>query len=433
MRRISVLSVVLLAAAFASAATLTGTVKNLTTDKPSAGDDVALLGLSQGMSELAHTKTDAKGSFTFTIDDPDKPHLVRVTHDGVNYFPPGGPIRPGATTVEIPIYDAAKKIDGISTTVQVLRVQADGSTLQLLELIALKNDSKPPRAQNGEHGYEFTLPEGAQVDQMIAQSPGGMPVNVAPTGGKGGKYSVNYALKPGESRLEISYHLPYSGEATFSPKVSDNIQHFVVMLPKSMKFEAKDASRFSPMTEETSSNVQVATHVTATSDLSFRVSGTGMLPDEQQGQQAQSAPSGGAMGGAGVADNRPGGGLGAPIDAPDPLHNSRWLILGGLAVVLSSGGVFVVSRANQQTSANAAQAANPAMAQPVRTSAVPAAPVVAPVVKDRSSMLLDALKEELFQLEIEKQQGRISAEEYEKSKAALDQTLHRALSRQTKA
>ena len=431
MRRISVLIVVLLAVALASAATLTGTVKNLTTDKPSVGDDVALLGLSQGMSELAHTKTDAKGTFTFNIDDPDKPHLVRVAHDGVNYFSPGGPIRPGASTVEIPVYDAAKKVDGISTTVDVLRVQADGSTLQLLELIALKNDSKPPRAQSGEHGYEFTLPEGAQIDQMVAQAPGGMPVNVAPTGGKGGKYSVNYALKPGESRLEISYHLPYLGEATFSPKVSDSIQHFVVMMPKSMKFEAKDASRFSPMNEDTTANVQVATHVTTATDLSFRVSGTGMLPDEQQGaQQPQSASSGGAMGGGG-ADNRPGGGLGAPIDAPDPLHNSRWLILGGLAVILISGGVFVVSRANQPSSANPVQAASPVAAQPVRAAV--AAPVAAPVAKDRSSMLLEALKEELFQLEIEKQQGRISAEDYEKSKAALDQTLHRALSRQTKA
>ena len=45
-------------------------------------------------------------------------------------------------------------------------------------------------------------------------------------------------------------------------------------------------------------------------------------------------------------------------------------------------------------------------------------------------MLLEALKEELFQLEVEKQQGRISPEEYEKTKAALDQTLSRALARQ---
>ena len=39
-----------------SAQTLTGTVKNGTTGKPSAGDDVVLLSLTQGMEESARSK-----------------------------------------------------------------------------------------------------------------------------------------------------------------------------------------------------------------------------------------------------------------------------------------------------------------------------------------------------------------------------------------
>jgi hypothetical protein len=46
-------------------------------------------------------------------------------------------------------------------------------------------------------------------------------------------------------------------------------------------------------------------------------------------------------------------------------------------------------------------------------------------------MLLEALKEELFQLEVEKKQGKITPADYEKAKAALDQTLDRALKRQS--
>jgi hypothetical protein len=49
--------------------------------------------------------------------------------------------------------------------------------------------------------------------------------------------------------------------------------------------------------------------------------------------------------------------------------------------------------------------------------------------KPHSSMLLQALKEELFDLEVEHKQGHISQQEYEKTKAALDQTLQRALKR----
>ena len=45
-------------------------------------------------------------------------------------------------------------------------------------------------------------------------------------------------------------------------------------------------------------------------------------------------------------------------------------------------------------------------------------------------MLLEGLKEELFQLEVEHKQGHISQQEYEKTKAALDYTLQRALKRE---
>jgi hypothetical protein len=44
-------------------------------------------------------------------------------------------------------------------------------------------------------------------------------------------------------------------------------------------------------------------------------------------------------------------------------------------------------------------------------------------------LLLEALKEELFQLEVEHKQGSISQQEYERARAALDQTLERAIKR----
>jgi hypothetical protein len=68
------------------------------------------------------------------------------------------------------------------------------------------------------------------------------------------------------------------------------------------------------------------------------------------------------------------------------------------------------------------------------TRAVRAAPLRTAAAEEyrptKSSMLMEALKEELFELEVEHKQGRISREEYEKAKAALDQTLERALKRE---
>jgi hypothetical protein len=41
------------------------------------------------------------------------------------------------------------------------------------------------------------------------------------------------------------------------------------------------------------------------------------------------------------------------------------------------------------------------------------------------------MKEELFQLELDRQQGNISHDEYAKAKAALDETIRRAVARKS--
>lgn len=406
--------------------TITGKVTNATTGKPAAGDTVDLLALQQGMSVLSSTKTDSTGTFTFNIDDVNSPHLVRVSHDGVNYFPAGGPLRPGMTSTSIDVYDSTQKADAITTNVNVLRLQADGSSLQAVELIAVKNASNPPHTVAGDKTYTFFLPEDAQLDQVLAEAPGGMAVNTAATPAGPGQYILKYALKPGETRFEVAYHLPYSGQASFAPKVTGSVQHFVIMVPKSMTFEAAGGAKFAPM-DDKSANIQVATNVTTNSNLSFRVSGTGTLQDDQQ--QGESQPSSGASGMPGaVADNRPGGGLGPPTDAPDPLHTYRWAILGGLGIVLICGAFFVISRPGQPAATRSALPVRP-LASDSPTTKV-SSPTGAPAV-NKSAMLLEGLKEELFQLELDRQEGRISDDEYQSAKAALDHTLKRALARKS--
>ena len=54
-------------------------------------------------------------------------------------------------------------------------------------------------------------------------------------------------------------------------------------------------------------------------------------------------------------------------------------------------------------------------------------------VSGRTGLLLDALKEELFQLESDKIQGHVSAAEYTEAKAALDLLIRRAIARQGQA
>jgi hypothetical protein len=418
--RTKIVSIGFLVVAFASFAmgqNITGTVTNGTTGKPAAGDEVTLLSLSQGMQEVGSTKTDSQGKFTLKAPaDANVPHMVRATHGGVSYFPRGGPLMPGTTTAEVMVYDTATKVENLQQMVEVDRIQADGNQLQVIALFAVQNESKPPRTLESDRTFEFTVPEGATIASGLARGPGGQPINVQPTeAGTKNHYAFNFPLKPGETQFQVSYQLPYSGEASFSPKPLAPVQHFVVMTAKGMSFAPKNAQRFQAMPD--SPGVMVATDAKPGEDLSFSVSGTGQFQPE--GEQAAAGSGGGAsMGGGQPAgrDNRPGGGLGAPIDSNDPLYDYRVIILGVFALVLVMGGFYVIGKSN--SSSPIAAAAGGA------SLPVPRTPV------DRNSKLLDALKDELFHLELDRQQGKITSEEYATAKAALDETIKRAVLRQ---
>jgi hypothetical protein len=426
------LTLTLLLTSLAAAQTLTGTVKNSTTGKPAAGDDVILLSLRQGMEESARTKTDAKGNFTLKLDDAQSPHLVRAVHDGVTYHRMAPP---GTTSVEVEVYDAGKKIDGISVVADIMRIQAAQGQIEIVREFGVQNASKPPRTQMDERNLEFYIPDGAQIipDSATATTENGNPLKSAPVPeGEKNRYSFIFPLRPGLTRFEVAYQMPYTGSANLDPKSQYPLDHFVVMMPKAMEFTAAATAagyKLINYPNEPEASVQVASNFMPGQNLAFKVSGEGTLTDPQeagggaQGENASAPPSG----------NRPGGGLGPPIDAPDPLQKYRWPILGGLGALLVFGAVFVAAR---QQSAGRAGRGKPTTIEDSESDyefpAVPASRLSqsAPTRRNSTSMLLEGLKEELFQLEVEHKQGQISQQEYEKTKAALDQTLQHALKRE---
>jgi len=437
LRLLRVPAIVMLLCALSAAISLKGTVKNGTTGKPASGDDVVLLDISQGMNEAGRTKADAQGHFSFTYEETGGPHMVRVLHQGVNYFPQGGIIPPGTSTAEVTVYDAAAKVSDISLTVDMMRTQTEGNDLQVTELWVVNNASNPPRTQMSDNAFEIMLPTGAQVDGSMASGPGGQPVSSAPVPqSEKNKFAFIFPVRPGETRFQVSYHLPYFGKIRIGPRPLYPTNHVVVMLPKTMQFTGAEAGYQTMTGGDPDANIQVITNVNPAQDLSFNLSGTGVIP---QGQQSA---TGGASSGGAMAQRRggPGGGLGAPEETPDPLHRYRGFILGGLAVALGLGVFYVVTRPEPTFAGSAGVSEQPAPAAsatkrsvPLRNGSPPphVATLSATEASRNGDRLLDALKEELFQLELERHQGKISGEEYEKAKAALDTTLARAAKRAT--
>jgi hypothetical protein len=419
---LSIVTIVILFATSGFAQKVTGTVTNGTTGKPASNIEVTLLTLSNGMSESGTTKTDAQRRYSMPLEAGGGPHLVRATHQGANYFKM---VPPGTSQGDIEIYDGAKKLDSIAGTVDVMKLQSDGSALQAIELWAVRNESNPPRALTADNAFEIVLPDGAQIDEASAQGPNGQPITSVPTALKEkNHYAFSFALKPGETRFQVAYHLPYKGEVNLSPKLLLPYDHFVVMVPSSMTLAFKNAGQFEPMADQPGASVQVAKSTRPGQDVSFKVSGTGAITDTQAAQ-AQGGNDG-AMGQPGGTRSGPGGGLGRPIDSPDALANYRWPLLGVLLVVLFGVAFLTISRTASRSAATTEGVTVPVPPERTRTSSGLELSTVGP---KSANVLLEAMKDELFQLEIERQQGQISAEEYEAQKAALDQTLKRALAR----
>jgi hypothetical protein len=446
-----------LSLASASAQTLSGTVTNGTTGKPAAGDEVILINLTTTMEIAANTKADGNGKFSFKLTGAAGPHLIRAVHQGVTYHQMAPP---GVNTADVQVYDVTPKVTGLGVTADVIRFQADSGTMQGVRLFVVDNASSPAKTQMNDHNFEFYLPAGAKVEQVQARAPNGQPIaaEAVPQAEKN-RYAINYPLRPGETQFQLEFTLPYSGEIKIDPKLLYPAQHFVVVLPQTMQFKAANPPSFDAMHDPSQgdSTVEVAKETKPGQILAFTLKGQGVITDspgdtasgaaqqqdqqspQQQSEQSQQPQTSGNR----SSDNRPGGGLGIPIDAPDPLQKYRWPILGTFALLLAIGGWVVTKRQPVPAGASSSPATSSSAAKPVAaandysavlrpTAPTPAAATLvtptAPAAK--SSMLLDALKEELFQLEVEKKQGKITPEDYEKARAALDQTLDRALKRQ---
>ena len=382
------------------AQTITGTVTNGTTNKPAGGDTVTLIKLGQGMEEVATSKTNGRGEFKINGNDPKAPYLVRVRHDDVNYHQP---VRPGVTALPITVYDAAPRVQGIRLVEQSEVFQAAENKVQVIALFRLSNNSSPKLTQPR---FEFYLHEGANVQMGQALTENGMPVQSPPAAqAEKGKYAMEFPIRPGVTQFEVVYTLPYTGSLAVHPRLTMPADHFYVITPKGISFAAKGKANFQQTdvwptdTSITGVDVHSVDNVAPGQELAYEISGTGQLPEQtaggNQGQQTAQQRE----------DNRPGGGLGVPNEKPDPLHSGQWVFLGVLTLFLAAGATFVYTSNH---------------------------PGAASVKKphDRGGLLLEAMKEEIFRLETDRLQGKISEKDYESAKGALDKTLQRAMQRQ---
>jgi len=424
----------LFAGSVAHAASITGTVTNKTTNKPSAGDTVVLVDVQAGMSEAATATTNSAGHYSLNAPAMG-PYLIRVTHQGGTYFiaaPQGG------GSGDVNVYDVAAKVDGVRIDADMLLIEAAAGTLRVHERFLIHNTSLPPKAQYSSNTFEIVLPADAELDNASATRPGGLGTNtrLIPLSQKG-HYSFNVPIQPDqgekETLFEVQYHLSYNGKYTLSPRPQIPADNLVVYAAKGIDFSGARGASFQSTQEDPRVQTYVAKGIHPGQDISFTVSGEGQMPAESQSAGPGMGPQAG-MGQPAGADsgNRPGGGIGAPIDSPDPLTKYKWWILGILTLLLIAAAAFMLKKRGDLApgaSAPLDEVAHEPRPQPTFVrAAAPAAPYT-PAPASSNAVLLSVLKDELFAIESEKLSGTLSAKEYADIKTGLEAVLKRALTK----
>jgi hypothetical protein len=330
---------------------ITGSVRNQSRGEPAAGDEVILVRLDSGMQEEARTQTDAQGAFTLKAQYPDKQYLVRVLHQGVSYDQQAS----ASDVLSIQVFDVARRVRGLTGSIEILRAGTIGNLLHVSDLIELKNESSPSLTQWGKRTFEVYLPTNAKIDSVLAAGPGemGLMISATPVAGEPGHYTVSFPLRPGATKFAFNYDLPFNGHATFQTRPAYPLRQLAVMIPPTMNFSSRSPAFGILATGNSRYQVHAANDLRAGEGPEFEVSGTGALPllgDQDQTQsQSQIPPHLGPR-------------LPAPARAAAPsltVINSRMtqtqpssqsFVLGGLTAALLAACVLLVWRARKARS-----------------------------------------------------------------------------------
>jgi hypothetical protein len=334
-----------------------GVVRDQTHGRSAAGVEVILLRLDQASrdqtsvnqsgQEETRTKTDSQGAFKLDVQYPHKLYRVRVVHQGVNYDQPAA----AGNFVSINAFDAVSKVQGVTGSIEIIRIQTAGDHLHVSDMIEIKNDSRPPLTQAGERTFEVYLPAHAKIDSALAAGPGRVAalITAAPLTDEPGHYTVNYPLQPGATQFAFNYDLPYEGHATFRPKSIYPLQQLAVMIPPAIRFSSRSSTFQVLRTGNDRYQVEAANAVKAGEGPGFEISGVGEFPAPRA--QAPSPPKPPAQripafssptSSRAQGTNRLDAGARSRIFAES--SRAQWWVFAACAVLALGGCAFVVSR-----------------------------------------------------------------------------------------
>ena len=203
---------------FLVALVITGTVVNGTNGKPQPGATVTLYKLGQdGMESIESAKSGPDGAFRIEKQQPG-PQLLQTAYDGVTYnqmLPPGRPTE----GIKLDVYEAVPQPGKTRLAQHMMLFEPSGEQMLVSEIFLFQNDGATTFDDPQGGTVKFYMPaESNGIVQVNATAPQGMPIRrTTEKTGQANVYKIlEFPIKPGESRIDLRYLLPYGPKTVFA-------------------------------------------------------------------------------------------------------------------------------------------------------------------------------------------------------------------------
>ncbi len=196
-------------AGIANAVTVRGKIVNGSTGK-STDAKVYAVNPAAGMDEEQAVQS-KNGAFVIENLDPQAFYLLRVDYAGVQY---NQPLQPTGQDQEITVdvYDTTTSWDGVKVTMPHIAAVRDGNRLVIEQMFEINNDVA--KTISGKEGFfRLFIPTNVDTITQLFVTSLNVPVDrdPEPTGAPG-EYYLDYPIRPGLTRVGLTYKVPYAGD-----------------------------------------------------------------------------------------------------------------------------------------------------------------------------------------------------------------------------